>query len=257
MATYAPLRYQSAEQTAFQRNALPGTTMAMQTPDLTQQQTGLPQPSQPVPMAESPASAAPPPAPATLSAPAVGLDSHALGSLSGTLGGLQTQQAGQQQFNTGLRDALMQQLTVLNQPVNPDDPALSAQSNAIRLENQRAAERSRSALAERAAGQGLSSSGALDTGILGIEQQRGEANAQGIGQLLGQEMQGRRNALISLLNPALALGDQTATSNINQQLAAINQQLAQSNFYDDSGYRLAALEALLNGQSIDAVLGGL
>lgn len=190
-------------------------------------------------------------------AASTGLDTQALGSLQGVQGGLQQQQQQNQQHTSGLRDILMSQLGMLSQPVSQNDPGISPVLQAQRLESQRTAERQRSSLAERAASQGLSSSGALDTGILGIQQQQGERNVGAIGQVLGGEMQARRQSLQGLLNQALALGDQQAAQNIQQQLGAIGTQLQQSNTYDEQGYRLAALQALLNGQSVDSILGAL
>lgn len=54
---------------------------------------------------------------------------------------------------------------------------VSAAVNAHRTGSQRAAERARALVAERDASQGLGSSGALDSDIMGIDQNRGESDA--------------------------------------------------------------------------------
>ncbi len=196
-------------------------------------------------------------APADPAVPAVGLDTRALGGLDQVLA--QTQQQGTQATtqNAGLKDILLQQLQGLSQPVSMNDPGLSGILGANRLTAQRTAERQRSALAERAATQGLSSSGALESGILGIEQQRGQNELTANSQVLGNELQQRRSSLQSLLTMALQLGDQESARAIQTQLQVLEQQLAQSNAYDDAGYRYAALQAQLNGQATNALLGGL
>jgi hypothetical protein len=175
--------------------------------------------------------------------------------LDSTLGTLGSEYGANREFQGGLRDILMQQLGTAGQPVSATDPNLSPILQAQRATAQRTAERQRSALAGRASGMGLSNSGAMDTGLLGIEQQRGEAEMQGLSSVMGAEQQQRRQMLMGLLNPALALGDSQATQNISQQLGIMGSQLDQSNTYDDAGYRLAALEALLNQQALGG-LGG-
>jgi hypothetical protein len=74
-----------------------------------------------------------------------------------------------------LRAAVMSRLTgLLGGTGQPD---LSAAIGAHRTGSQRAAERQRALLAERSAASGLGGSGALDAGIVGIDQDRGESDA--------------------------------------------------------------------------------
>lgn len=167
---------------------------------------------------------------------------------------LQGQQSGQAQHQAALRDILMGQLGQLGQSPTVNDPGIAENLAGRRLALQRSAERQRSASAEQLAGQGLSQSGAQQTNRLGIEQARGEAEARGIGDVLGAELSQRRDHLSRLLTVAMQLGDAEAARNIQTQLDAIQTQMQQSNFYDTQAFNYAGLNANNNLQTLLALL---
>lgn len=99
--------------------------------------------------------------------------------------------------NTAFKDALMKLLGT--QDPTMDDPAIKAQSDAFGVQQQRAKERARSAMAERFAGEGGPGvdSGAFDSEILGLEQRQGEAQGSHDAGILANELQQRRQQLLS------------------------------------------------------------
>lgn len=121
-------------------------------------------------------------------------------------------------FQDSIRQILMQQLGALGQTPTVDDPGIRENLAGRRLALQRSAERQRSAAAESLAGGGLATSGAAQTARGGIEQQRGEAEAQGVGQVLGAEVNQRRQALMQLLGVAIQSGDAEAARIIQKQM---------------------------------------
>jgi hypothetical protein len=175
--------------------------------------------------------------------------------MSSMLQYLQGQQAQQQQERAPLREMLMSQLGQYSQPVDPNSGAMKPISDAVRLENQRSAERQRSQLTARLSADNLADSGTFDTGVGAIEQQRGETNARQIGGMLQSELGQRRQHLTQLLQTALGLNDTEAARAIQAQLNTLQMQANQSNTYDDMGYRYAALQAMLNGQGASSLAG--
>lgn len=177
-------------------------------------------------------------------------------------------------FLGGLQSALMTQLGAMQQPVSANDSQLAPIAQAMRLENQRAAERKRSALAAQLnhPDMNLGSSGAFDSGLSGIFQAQGEANARGIAGILSGELARRGNALQSLLGMGLQSGDAEANRNLSayqgDQLdrryyaglgqddrhfnAGLNQN--QSQFTDRMGYDWTALQQQGNLQALLALL---
>lgn len=100
--------------------------------------------------------------------------------------------------NDAFRKALLDRL---NKPVTSslDDPALKAQSSAYGLQQQRAKERDREALAGRAAATGqssdLASGGAFNEGLSALEQRQGESQAGFDANLIGNDLQQQRDDL--------------------------------------------------------------
>ena len=126
----------------------------------------------------------------------------------------------------GFLNQLLQQSS---SPVSASDPMLAPAFAAGRVADQRNIDRQRAALAEQLGGAGLSSSGAMQNKVLGIQQRVGENQAlRESGQML-DEGNAKRNALLQ------ALG------------------LDQSRYMGDNdlGYRLAALEAQLNQNAVN------
>lgn len=175
-------------------------------------------------------------------------------ALSSFLAYLQQKDASEQAWKTSMREILMGQLQGLQQPVSADDPGIRDVLAGRRIQSQRDAERARLQAAERYASQGLGSSGALTSKLEGIDQQRGEANAQATGQILYQELTSRRTALQNLLQTAIASGDAAAAQNINLQLQAIQSQLQNSQFNDQLGFSYNSLNSGLNSNALLAAL---
>jgi hypothetical protein len=88
-----------------------------------------------------------------------------------------------------MRDALLKMLTQpeVNAESLQNDPAVRAQ----RIQAQRAEERQRAQLIEQNAYEGYADSGAEQTDLAGIRQQRSESEAAFIGQLAIRQMQQR------------------------------------------------------------------
>jgi len=132
------------------------------------------------------------------------------------------------------RQLLMEQLGAASRPVSATDPGIAPILDAQRLALQRSSERQRSQMAARLANENLLDSGTFDTGMLGIEQARGEAMAGFTGDILNRELNARREQLTQLLAMAVQSGDAESARQIQTQLAAITAQM-------DDRYRYAAL----------------
>lgn len=124
-------------------------------------------------------------------------------------------------------------LEQLNSPVSAQDPNLRGILAAGNVADTRSIDRQRAALAERLGGQGLGDSGAMSTKTMGIQQRVGEAGAARDAGLLFDESQARRQALMQLLG-------------MDQQRYSFDQ---------SAGIDLARLEALLNQQATQPLLG--
>src|SRR3990167_4780294 len=167
------------------------------------------------------------------------------------------------QFTSGLRDALMTQLGQAQQPVSASDPQLAPIASAMRLENQRAAERKRSQLSAQlnSPDLNLGSSGAFDAGVSGILQAQGEANARGIGGILSGEFGRRGQALNQLLGMGLQSGEGDMNRGLTQYLgdqgnqryyAGLGQE--QGQFEDRTAFDYNALQQQGNLQALLALL---
>jgi hypothetical protein len=116
-----------------------------------------------------------------------------------------------------MREALMQ---LLNQPeVNAEslqnDPAVRAQ----RIQAQRAEERQRAQLAEQNAYEGYADSGAEQTDLAGLRQQRSESEAAFIGQLAIQQMNARREDIRAGIQVATQQGQFVLAQQLSRELA--------------------------------------
>lgn len=156
--------------------------------------------------------------------------------------------AGQQQglwnqdFVTKIRSLLMQRLSAAGQPVNENDPSISAPLTAARDEATRGSDRERTALAEN-----LYANGGLNTDAISQKiQQSGEKNALGLSSLratlITRELQSRRDDLKSLLQMAVQSGDAESAQAIQMQLAELDAQVKREGI----GADLAKYQAYLN-----------
>jgi len=126
--------------------------------------------------------------------------------------------------DSAFKDSLLKMLGQNQADPTLTDPALKAQSEAFSLQQTRAKERAREALAERrganaeAGGAGVNSGG-FDQDLVGLEQAQGEATGAHDAGLLSNELQQRRSQLMQ----AAALAGNTLD---NESRLAMQKQLA-------------------------------
>jgi hypothetical protein len=188
---------------------------------------------------------------------------------------LKEKDAATQAQQASVRSILMSQLGDASKPVDINDPNLKAQLEPQKLALQRSAERKRSQLAARLSSEGLLDSGAFDTGVLGIEDQRGVGEAAVTGDLLGRETGAKRALLQNLLQMAISSGDAESARNISAQLQALGMEQQESQYsrslaqggqqfndqlgfnYDQLGANVGLQTAGLNQAALLALLGAL
>ena len=190
-----------------------------------------------------------------------GVTREAPGGAQGGAGGSFSAQTSSNAFDNfpGLREAITRLMGRAEQPVGDmaGDPRAQAYAGA----RQAGAQRERSKLAERMAFQGLNSggqgSGGFDTATAGINQQTSRDIAGQQAGLVGEEMQARRQELISALQIASAVGARDQEAQLRLQLANMDEafrraQLAQgqSQFNDRYGLDLASQMASMNRDSL-------
>lgn len=178
-------------------------------------------------------------------------------ALSSFLSYMQTRDSAAQQQQQALQKILMEQLGQASQPVSAESPGIREVLAGQRIGLQRGAERERKNAAEMRAYDGSGGLGgkAFEGDVNRILQQQGEAEAQMTGDVLNRELQNKRQQLTQLLTIATQLGDAESARAIQAQLAAIQTQLQQSNFYDTQAYNYSALNQQGNLASLMAILG--
>lgn len=178
-------------------------------------------------------------------------------------------------------------------PVNAQNPAVKGSIDANRLAEQRGFERNRNMLAERAQAGGFSDSGALDSLLLGLGQERAGREAAFEGQALGDLQRSQDQDVMRALALAggglgqlqgfdlqRALGDLDATlrreglgvqrqlgnrdidvrerlGNMNAQLGLLGLLQSGDQFGKDLSARLGMFGAGLDTSSLLSILGGL
>lgn len=105
------------------------------------------------------------------------------------------------------------------------DPNLAAQSQAFRTAQQRGAERSRAAMAERMGAEGTLGGGGLQTGLGQIENARTLAESNFDVGLLAGEQDARRRELLEALRIAAAAGDSEAARILQTQGLQLQERL--------------------------------
>jgi hypothetical protein len=106
-------------------------------------------------------------------------------------------------------------------------------------------------LAEQNAYEGYADSGAEQTDLAGIRQQRSESEASFIGQLAIQQMQARREDIRAAIQIATQQGQFDLSQKLSRELAALNAQLAREEIQARMGDNAAARalqERLSNNQ---------
>ena len=114
-------------------------------------------------------------------------------------------------------------IDLLNTPrtVDPNTLRDSPEMQAVYLMAQRAEERDRAALAERAAAGGWSGSGGMEGGINALREQRGATEMQMMGQLATQYMERQREDLKAGIEYALNQGQFEDAQALQRELAAL------------------------------------
>lgn len=168
-------------------------------------------------------------------------------SLPSSVQSLFDQRPAQTPIQSAFQDALLKYLGRSQETPSLDDPILRPQSELFRVQAQRDQEKNRRAAAERAAATGRSQSGYLDTMInQGVQNQR-LATQQFNANLLGNELNKRREELQSALRIAQATGDAEAARELQSRLAQVQAQMQQQslNLQGQLGFGDLALRALL------------
>lgn len=139
----------------------------------------------------------------------------------------QVQGQGQQlsPIQSAFQGGLLNLMNQSQQTPSLNDPNLAAQSQAFRVAQQRGAERSRAALAERMGAEGTLGGGGFNVGLGQIENARTQAEAGFDANLIGDEVNARRAALLDSLRIAAAAGDNEAARLLQTQGLQLQERL--------------------------------
>lgn len=202
-------------------------------------------------------------------------------TLPGDISGLFNQKPAQTPIQSAYQDALLKYMGKSQETPSLTDSTLAPQVEVFRAGAQRGQERNRLKAAERAAATGQSESGYLDNLINQGVQNQGMQTAGFNANLLGGEMNKRREELQAALQLASATGNQEAARELQNRLAqtsAMMQQqglnlqgqlgqgdlslrlmqtlFGQDNFYDQLGVNTALGMEGLNQSALRQILGG-
>lgn len=148
-------------------------------------------------------------------------------TLPADIAALFNQKPTQTPVQSAYQDALLKYLGKAQTTPSLDDPTLAPQVEVYRAQAQRGQERQRLAASERAAANGMSESGYLDNLIMkGIQDQN--FNTAGFNaNLLGGEMNKRRDELQAGLRLAAATGDAESARELQARLAQVSAMMQQ------------------------------
>jgi hypothetical protein len=139
------------------------------------------------------------------------------------------------------QDSLLSLIQNAQRPPSLTDPTLQPASDVYRASQQRATERARSALAERAAATGTLGAGGFDAGVQQLYNEEGRNIAEYNANLVLGEMQARRQQLMQGLALAQATGNAEAARQLQTQLALLQESMGESQFGRELGFREKAL----------------
>lgn len=248
---------------------------------------GAPPPPPPPPRPDGPAPT-PPPTGGSGSVPSIGGGGVPGGSsapsatLPADISALFNTQPTKTPIQSAYQDALLKFMGRAQEPPSLADPTLAPQVEVFRAANQRNTERQRRVAAERASATGQSQSGYLDNLIGQGVQQQGFNNAQYNANLLGGELDKRRQELQAALQLARASGDSEAQRELQTRLAQVSAMMQQqglnlqgqlgfgdlalrqrqtelgnNQFYDQLGVNSALNLEGLNQRALQMIMGGL
>jgi hypothetical protein len=162
------------------------------------------------------------------------------------------------QMDPWLHDQIAKLLSDNQQPVDPNDPIIKAQTDAARVAGTRELTTARNAAAERAAAEGLPTA-AFDNAVVGNQEKLGENLSSMTAGLMANELQNRRAQVVNALSSAQGQDAQALNLQLAQIDAALKQQqLGQQNtqFYDSLSSNLGMDAASLNQIIQRLLLGG-
>jgi hypothetical protein len=143
------------------------------------------------------------------------------------------------------------------------DATLAPQVEVFRAQQQRNQERNRKVAAERAAATGQSESGYLDNLITKGVQEEGFNKANFNANLLGKEMNTRRQELLAALQLASATGDAESARALQEKLAEVSASMQQQGLNlqgelgrGDLDLRWALGSENLNQQALQLIMNG-
>lgn len=158
------------------------------------------------------------------------------------------------------RQAIMDLLQT-PQNIDPEALAQTPENRAYRLSQQRSEERQRAQLAERAAAEGWSDSGGMETQMQGLRSQRGENEAGFLGQLAIDRMQANREQLQAGITFAQQQGQFDKAQKLQRDLADIDASIRQAQLAQQDkqfglslGYNYTALQQQANRDAVLAAL---
>jgi hypothetical protein len=132
-------------------------------------------------------------------------------------------------FTSQIRALLMSRLGELGKPVSEDDPAIAGQIASQDRSIERERQARRAAMAERAAAQGLlqggASSGAFDAEVASGYEDAGQRKSDVRSQLMGRELESRRQQLSQLLAMAMQSGDAESARGLQMAIAQMDNAL--------------------------------
>ncbi len=167
-------------------------------------------------------------------------------------------------IQSAYQDALLKYMGKAQTTPSLDDPTLAPQVEVFRAQAQRGQERQRLAAAERAAANGQSESGYLDNLIMKGIQDQGMNTASYNANLLGGEMNKRREELQAALQLASATGNAEAARELQTRLAEASARMQQQglNLQGQLGSGDLALRwglgmEGLNQRALEIIMGGM
>lgn len=160
--------------------------------------------------------------------------------------------------STGQRSDIVSQLLAqakqLGQPVTADDPVIKSQTDAYSGATDRALSQYQMAAAERAHAEGVPT-GAFDSQIGNATMQAGQAKGSMTSQLMSDELNSRRSALVSTLSTAGSQLSAQDQADLQGEIAAIDASLGQQGA--DTAAKNATTSATSVGNTFDLGQQGL
>lgn len=157
-------------------------------------------------------------------------------------------------FTQQIRELLMKRIQQDQAPVDENASGISEAVNAARLEQTRASDAERKALAERlyAEGSGSVDQNALTQGVQQSAERMGSSLATTRAQLIAREYQRKADDLNSAMQQALASGDAETAREIQMVLAQLQAALQREGY----GIQLATIATNQNTGTVNAGLNG-